>query len=55
MAVIGMTVKGKAMNDVKRAETAGQIAADSQEVISRFTRQGAFVLPLTTNIATARG
>jgi SAM-dependent methyltransferase len=55
MAVIGMTVKGKAMNDVERAETAGQIAADSQEVISRFTRQGAFVLPLTTNIATARG
>jgi ubiquinone/menaquinone biosynthesis C-methylase UbiE len=54
MAVIGMTAKGKAMNEIERAETAGQITADSHDVISRFTTRGAFVLPLSTNIATAR-
>jgi ubiquinone/menaquinone biosynthesis C-methylase UbiE len=54
MAVIGMTAKGKAMNESERAELAGRIAADSQELIARFTRNGAFLLPLTSNIAIAR-
>ena len=54
MAVIGMSDKGKTMNETERRELAGQIAADSQEVIARFTKSGAFVFPLTTNIATAR-
>jgi ubiquinone/menaquinone biosynthesis C-methylase UbiE len=54
MAVIGMTAKGKTLNDTERAELAGRIAADSQEVIARFTGNGAFVFPLTSNIATAR-
>jgi ubiquinone/menaquinone biosynthesis C-methylase UbiE len=54
MAVIGMTAKGKGLNDAERAEMAGRIAADSQDVISRSTGQGEFVLPLATNIAVAR-
>jgi ubiquinone/menaquinone biosynthesis C-methylase UbiE len=54
MAVIGMTDKGKTMDETERGELAGRIAADSQEVIARSTRNGAFVFPLTTNIATAR-
>jgi len=54
MAVIGMTAKGKTMNDVERAELAGRIAADSQDLIARLTTNGAFMFPLTSNIATAR-
>jgi ubiquinone/menaquinone biosynthesis C-methylase UbiE len=54
MAVIGMTAKGKTMNDAERAELAGRIAADSQDLIARFTRNGAFVVPLASNIAIAR-
>jgi ubiquinone/menaquinone biosynthesis C-methylase UbiE len=54
MAVIGMSDKGKAMTEPERGELAGRIAAESQDVIGRATRNGAFVLPLTTNIAIAR-
>jgi SAM-dependent methyltransferase len=54
MAVIGMSEKGKGMNEAARGELAGQIAADSQAVIDRYTRNGAFVFTLSTNIAIAR-
>ncbi len=54
MAVIGMSETGKAMSEAERGELAGRIAADSQDVIARATKNGMFVLPLTTNIATAR-
>jgi len=54
MAVIGMTAKGKTMNEAERAELAGRIAAESQDAIGRFTSNGAFRLPLGTNIAIAR-
>jgi hypothetical protein len=54
MAVIGMSEKGKAMSEAERGELAVQIAAESQDVIARTTKNGMFVLPLTTNIATAR-
>ena len=54
MAVIGMTDRGKAMNEAERGELAGRIAAESQEVIGRATKNGVFVLPLTTNVAIAR-
>lgn len=54
MAVIGMSDKGKAMTDAERGELAARIAAESQDVIGQATRNGAFVLPLTTNIALAR-
>jgi ubiquinone/menaquinone biosynthesis C-methylase UbiE len=54
MAVIGMSAKGKTLNESERAELAGRIAADSQEAIARHTKNGAFVFPISTNIATAR-
>jgi ubiquinone/menaquinone biosynthesis C-methylase UbiE len=54
MAVIGMSEKGKTLNESERGELAGRIAADSQEAIARHTKDGAFVFPITTNIATAR-
>jgi ubiquinone/menaquinone biosynthesis C-methylase UbiE len=53
MAAIGMSEKGKAMSEAERGELAGRIAAESKDVIARATRNGMFVLPLTTNIATA--
>lgn len=54
MAVIGMSEKGKALNEAARGELAGQIAVDSQAVIDRYTKNGAFVFPLSTNVAIAR-
>ena len=53
MAVIGMSEKGKALNEVERGELAGRIAAESRDVIAKATKNGTFVLPLSTNIATA--
>jgi hypothetical protein len=53
MAVIGMSEKGKSMNEAQRGELAGRIAAESQDVIAKATKNGTFVLPLSTNIATA--
>jgi ubiquinone/menaquinone biosynthesis C-methylase UbiE len=54
MAVIGMTEKGKKLNERERGELAGRIAAESHAVIARYTKHGEFVMPLSTNIATAR-
>ena len=54
MAVIGMSEKGKTLNEAERSELAARIAADSQGAITRSTKNGALVIPLTTNIATAR-
>jgi ubiquinone/menaquinone biosynthesis C-methylase UbiE len=54
MAVIGMSEKGKSMSEAERGELAGRIAAESQDLIAKATRNGMFVIPLTTNIATAR-
>jgi len=53
MAVIGMSEKGKTMSEAERGELAGRIAADSGQAIAQATKNGMFVLPLTTNIATA--
>jgi ubiquinone/menaquinone biosynthesis C-methylase UbiE len=53
MAAIGMSDKGKALSEAQRAELAGQIADESQEMVARATRNGMFVLPLTTIFATA--
>jgi ubiquinone/menaquinone biosynthesis C-methylase UbiE len=52
MAVIGMTEKGKALADAERSELAVQIAAASRDTIERLTRNGEWVFPLSTNIAT---
>lgn len=53
MAVIGMTERGKKLNERERGALAGQIAADSHAVVARYTKGGQFVIPLSTNIATA--
>ncbi|MEO7274635.1 MAG: methyltransferase domain-containing protein [Vicinamibacterales bacterium] len=53
MAVIGMSEQGKTMSEAERGELAGRIAAESQDVIVKATKNGACVLSLTTNIATA--
>ena len=53
MAVIGMSEKGKGMTEAERGELAGRIAAESQDVIAKATKNGTFVLLLATNIATA--
>jgi len=53
MAVIGMTEKGKAMGEAERTELANRIAAESGDTIARATKDGMFVLPLTTTIAIA--
>jgi ubiquinone/menaquinone biosynthesis C-methylase UbiE len=53
MAVIGMSERGKKLNEGERREVAGQIVAKSHAVIARYTKHGAFVIPLSTNIATA--
>jgi ubiquinone/menaquinone biosynthesis C-methylase UbiE len=53
MAVIGMSEKGKAMSEAERGELAGRIAADSGDAIAKATKNGMFVLPLTSNLATA--
>lgn len=54
MAVIGMTEKGKKLNEGERGELAAKIATESRTVIARYTKHGEFVIPLSTNIATAR-
>ncbi len=54
MAAIGMSARGKTLSESERAELAGRVAAESRDVISAATRNGMFVLPLATLIATAR-
>jgi ubiquinone/menaquinone biosynthesis C-methylase UbiE len=54
MAVIGMSEKGQAMTEPERGELAAQIAGESRHAIDRATRNGMFVLPLTTTVATGR-
>jgi ubiquinone/menaquinone biosynthesis C-methylase UbiE len=53
MAAIGMSERGKGMSEAERGELAGQIAAESQDAVARATKNGMFVLPLTTVLATA--
>jgi ubiquinone/menaquinone biosynthesis C-methylase UbiE len=53
MAVIGMSERGKAMSEAERRQLAERIAAESHDVIGGATRNGLFVLPLATIIATA--
>jgi ubiquinone/menaquinone biosynthesis C-methylase UbiE len=54
MAVIGMTDKGKAMSEAERGELAGRIAVESRDAIEKATKNGTFVIQLTTNIAFGR-
>lgn len=54
MAVIGMSDMGKGLDEAERGQLAERIAADSADVIADATKDGAFVLTLRTNVATAR-
>jgi len=54
MAVVGMSPKGKALDDAGRGQLAGEIAAASMEVLKRYTKDGTLTFSLSTNVATAR-
>jgi len=54
MAAIGMSESGKAMSEAERGVLADRVAAESQDMIEGATKNGAFVLPLTTHLAIAR-
>jgi ubiquinone/menaquinone biosynthesis C-methylase UbiE len=54
MAVVGMSPKGKPLDEAGRAQLAGEIATRSLEVVKRYTQDGTLTFSLTTNIATAR-
>lgn len=54
MAVIGMSDRGKAMSEAERGELAGLVAAESEDVVAKATKDGLFTLPLSTNIAIAQ-
>jgi hypothetical protein len=54
MAVVGMSPKGKPLDEAGRAQLAGKIATRSLEVVKRYTQDGTLTFSLTTNIATAR-
>ena len=54
MAVVGMSPKGKPLDEAARSQLAGAIAASSLEVVKRYTKDGVLTFSLTTNIATAR-
>jgi len=54
MAVIGMSEKGKGMSEAERGELAGRIAAESQDLVANSTKNGMFVLPLSTTFAMGR-
>jgi hypothetical protein len=41
------------MSEAERGELAGQVAAESQDVVAKATKNGMFVLPLTAIFATA--
>jgi len=54
MAVVGMSPKGKALDDSGRATLAGEIATASLDVVQRYTRDGVLTFALATNVVTAR-
>jgi ubiquinone/menaquinone biosynthesis C-methylase UbiE len=55
MALVGMSVRGKAMSDAERKRTLEAIVRDSAQVLRAHTSEGALVCELSTNFATARG
>jgi ubiquinone/menaquinone biosynthesis C-methylase UbiE len=52
MAVIGMSEMGKTMSEAKRSDLASRIASESQDAIAKATKNGVFVLPLKSIVAT---
>ena len=54
MAVVGMSSKGKALDESGRAELAGEIASGSLDVVRRYARDGVLTFSLATNVVTGR-
>ena len=54
MAVVGMSSKGKALDESGRAQLAGEIASATLDVVKRYTRDGVLTFALATNVVTAR-
>jgi ubiquinone/menaquinone biosynthesis C-methylase UbiE len=54
MAVVGMSPKGKAMDDAGRAQLASDIGTATADVVKRYTKDGVLTFSLTTNVAIAR-
>jgi ubiquinone/menaquinone biosynthesis C-methylase UbiE len=54
MAVVGMSPKGKALDEAGRAALAHEVATASMDAISRYTKDSVLVFSLTTNVVTAR-
>ena len=53
MAAIAMSEKGKTLSEAERGQLAGQVAAESRDLVSAAIRDEVFVLPMTTLVATA--
>ena len=54
MALVGMSPRGKALDDAGRSQLAGEIATASLDVVKRYTRDGTLTFSLITNVATAQ-
>jgi ubiquinone/menaquinone biosynthesis C-methylase UbiE len=53
-AVVGMSSKGKALDEAARAQLAVEIASGSQDVMKSYTKDGVLTFSLSTNIAIGR-
>jgi ubiquinone/menaquinone biosynthesis C-methylase UbiE len=54
MAAIGMSEQGKRLSESERGQLAERVAAESQDLVSAATRNGMFVIPLASLVATGR-
>ena len=54
MALVGMTRNAKTMSDDERERMVASIAADSGEVLKRYTDGSGLAFEMSTNLATAR-
>jgi len=54
MAVVGMSPKARSLSDSERADVTERVAADSLNVVSKYTRDGDFRFTLAANMATGR-
>lgn len=52
-ALVSMSEKGKAMNDADRQQAIERIVSDSAATVAKYTKGGALVFELSTNVATA--
>ena len=54
MAVVGMSPRGKPLDEAGRAPLAGDIATACLDVIRRYTKDRMLTFALTTSVTTAR-